>query len=249
MRACVLLAAALLPSTASLRMRGVLPSPMAARARSALVIATEPSLSEEQNYALMTAAKSSKYYNPLNRPGGASSETWTAVRVEYPELQGLSDDALGSAFAVIKRVGAGNRTPEEEESGSAFDALAMPQKVALVRAVRGGAYDAAIQAASGVSDSAWATIIKDSPDLAGLSVDTLETAMAELLSPDGGGDGVASSAPPLSSVAFPLALVAFIYLSVAFNSGPSSEDARISRANTMVQENVSRWAAKNMPAN
>ena len=242
-----LLLATLLPSTVVafvVPSRGVLPLP--GRARFGIVAASEP-LSKEQNTALVSAAKSSKYYTPLNRSGGQSSDTWTAVRAEYPELEGISDDALVAAFAVIKRAGAGSRVPEV--GGSAFETLLMPQKVALVRVVRGSAYAAAMEAAGGASAEAWAAIMEDSPDLAGLTVDTLDAATAELLASteSDSGQGVASAAPPLSSVLVPIALVAFIYVSIT-TLGSAPDDSRLSRANSMVQENTSRWAAKNLPA-
>ena len=245
---------ALLPSTVSFAVsppRGALPSLTGSRFRVAVATepATEPnSLSDEQNAALTMAAKSSKFFTRLSRPGGASSDTWSAVRGDYPALDGLSDAALGEAFAVTKRAGAGSREPEEDVSGSAFDALSMPQKVALVRAVRGGAYAAAMDSAAGASAEAWVAIMEDAPDLAGMTYDALDAATAELLAPTGSDGGMVSTAPPLSSVLAPLALVAFIYLSISANSGAgTSEDARLSRANSMVQDNLSRWAAKNLP--
>ena len=261
----LLLAVALLPPTITfVSSRAVLPSQMPRLAQSPVrsgFVAMDsspppslPSLSEEQSDALTTAAKSSKYYTPLNRPGGASSDTWAAVRGAYPQLEGLSDKALTSAFSKIKLQGAGSRAPVESASGSAFQPLMMSQKVALVNAVRGDAYNEAMRAAAGDSSKAWATILNDSPELAGLSTETLDAATAELLAPraDSVGKRVSDvETPPLSSVVVPLALVAIISLSVA-NAGSeqlgSQDDGRLARANSMVQENVGRWVAKNLPA-
>lgn len=202
-------------------------------------------LSESQTGALIDAAKSSKYYTSLNKPGGASSETWASVRDAYPELEGIDDATLAAAFAQTKRVGAGNRDGTAAEDVTCFADLKPPQKVALVRAVRGGTYAAKLEAAGGVSAAAWDLIVAEASDLAGLPTATLERLTAELLDMKD-----AREMPPGSlrskdqAGVAPLAALAVVALiaSYGFSSGDGFD------ANAQVQLNLQKWKDKNLPS-
>ena len=188
-------------------------------------------------------------YTGMNKPGGASTETWEQIRSAFPELNGLDDAALAAAFAEGKREGAGNRAIKTVESDSAFVPLKPPEKVALVRAVRGGTYAAKMEEYAGVPADAWASIIEGSPDLAGLSIDTLEAATAELLAMnDGAPPPSASSSGGAAAVAVPIA-VALIAIAVSFSAVPPSDKPTDGfDANAQVQRNLKKWAAKNLPS-
>ena len=182
----------------------------------------------------MKAARSSKFYPMLNKPGGGSVDAWAAVKKEYPLLDGLDDSVLNAAFLATKTDGVG-RKPASESGGGAvglpwqtlqtsaaspFQSLKAPEKVALVRAVRYGLYDKTLEANGGDAAQAWASILKEYPDLAGRSVDELEAATKELL--DGpaaaspaapapaGGSGGSSFLGDLAQGAAPLAAVAIV---------------------------------------
>ncbi len=173
-----------------------------------------PALSDDQQTALLSASKSSVFYTPMNRPGGASSETWQSVRAAYPVLDGVDDAALQAAFANLKAPAASAAVSSPAppapfggiigSAGSAFDKLRAPQKVALVRAVRNESYYAATFDAAEPS-AVWATLRADWPELADLSDATLEEATAILTSMEGAGtrtpsatdEGVTSGAVPL----------------------------------------------------
>lgn len=182
------LVAALVPLSAAFGVRPLVSVPrsvqLATRTRCAHVLATEdassPMLNDEQKESLLEASKSPKYYTALNQADGASRDVLASIRATYPALGGVEDGALNSAFAQLKRVGAGNRAVDEGKERSAFEELAMPQKVALVKAVKTGVYQAALDANAGVAADAWAAVVEDTPGLAGLSASTLEAAMASM---------------------------------------------------------------------
>lgn len=218
--------------------------------------AVRATLTDEQTEALLEAAKSSKFFVALSKESGASSSTWTSVRTSYPVLDGLDDEALNSAFVDVKRIGAGSRPVEELEDVTAFEALSMPQKVALVRAVKSGTYAEKLEAAAGASAEAWAAAALESPDLVGLGSEKLDAAMASM--PSEGAAPVAEGGLFRADNAGSLAVLGALSILYAVYAGGGlgtmgqaetmamSEDSRLGRAQQMVNTNVNAWTEKNL---